>query len=105
MARGGRQPHCLHCRAAPFCIAVRVRASAAHAQLQTRRMRLIRDEVLFRPGDAAGNRFYALHYGAIKHTLANAVGQDKIVGFLMSGELLGLEAIASNRHKGCATAL
>lgn len=45
------------------------------------------------------------HYGTIKYTLAPPSNHDKISAFLMSGDLLALDAIGRKRHIGTATAL
>lgn len=65
---------------------------------------LHKGDYLFRAGDPLGS-IYAVRSGAIKlYSLSNA-GEEQILGFYLPGELVGLDAINSERHKGFAVAL
>lgn len=65
---------------------------------------LHKGDYLFRAGDALGS-IYAVRSGAIKlYALSNS-GEEQILGFYLPGELVGLDAINSERHKGFAMAL
>lgn len=96
---------CLTCRAAPVCIPARIGLDDHLMQLPTRRVRVARDTHLFQAGDAVADLFYAVHYGAIKYTLSSVSGLAKISAFLMSGDMLGLDAIGHQLYKGSAVAL
>lgn len=65
---------------------------------------LHKGDLLFRAGDTLGS-IYAVRSGAIKlYTLSNA-GEEQILGFYLPGELMGLDAINTERHEGFAVAL
>lgn len=65
---------------------------------------LHRGEYLFHAGDPLGSIF-AVRSGAIKlYALSNS-GEEQILGFFLPGELVGLDAINAERHKGFAVAL
>lgn len=69
-----------------------------------RRRRVARDERLYRIGDEFKN-LYAIRYGHFKSFQISASADEQITGFLMAGELLGLDAISSGRHQCDAVAL
>lgn len=99
------QTNCTRCRAAPFCIPAWTGQDTRHHPVLSRRIRVPRDTRLFQAGDLVGERFYAIYYGTIKFTFATASNHEKIGAFLMSGDLLALDAIGFRRHHGTATAL
>ncbi|MCU6499287.1 helix-turn-helix domain-containing protein [Rugamonas sp. A1-17] len=99
------QSNCTRCRAAPFCIPARTGQDAPHPPVLSRRIRVARDTRLFQAGDLVGERFYAIYYGTIKYTFTTASNHEKIGAFLMSGDLLALDAIGFRRHHGTAVAL
>ncbi|WP_159874981.1 MULTISPECIES: fumarate/nitrate reduction transcriptional regulator Fnr [Aquitalea] len=61
--------------------------------------RLKRGEYLFRSGEAFKSLF-AVRTGFFKTSVASQDGREQVTGFLMSGELMGLDGISSNVH-GC----
>jgi len=69
-----------------------------------RRRRLAKDEALYKAGDAFRN-LYAVRFGHFKTYQVNAAGEAQITGFQMAGELLGMDAISSERHHCDAVAL
>lgn len=68
------------------------------------RQRLVMGEVLF----SAGERFhsiYAVRSGSLKSTLALPDGRDQVSGFLLAGDLLALDGMASAQHASTVVAL
>lgn len=68
------------------------------------RRRVARGAALYHGGDAFDS-LYAVHSGAFKSVGVSRQGEEKITGFHLPGELLGLEAISSGRHDYSAVAL
>jgi CRP/FNR family transcriptional regulator len=65
---------------------------------------LHKGDFLFRAGDPLGS-IYAVRSGAIKlYTLSDG-GDEQVFGFYLPGELVGLDAINAERHRGYAVAL
>jgi len=73
-------------------------------QIIGRRRRLERDERLYAAGDPFRN-LYAVRFGHFKTYQVNAAGEAQITGFQMAGELLGMDAISTDRHRCDAVAL
>jgi CRP/FNR family transcriptional regulator len=69
-----------------------------------RRRRVARDERLYAMGEPFRN-LYAVRFGHFKTYQVNAAGEAQITGFQMAGELLGMDAISSDRHRCDAVAL
>lgn len=61
--------------------------------------RLARGDYLYRAGDAF-THLYAIRSGDLKTSRVSADGEEQIVGFHMTGELLGIDAIPDGRY-GC----
>lgn len=66
--------------------------------------RIARGAFLYRSADAFEN-LYAIRSGAFKTVGASRHGDEKITGFHLAGELLGLDAISAGRHGYSAVAL
>ena len=73
-------------------------------QIIGRRRRIARGANLFRSGDAFTN-LYAIRLGHFKTYQLSQDGQEQITGFQMAGELLGMDAISTDRHQCIAQAL
>ncbi len=73
-------------------------------RIVARRRRLERGESLFSVGDPFTN-LYAVRFGHFKAFRLNPCGDQQIVGFHMTGEVLGLDAIGAGLHHGNAVAL
>lgn len=69
-----------------------------------RRRRVDRGESLFTMG-APFQNLYAIRFGHFKTFRINPSGEQQVVGFHMAGEVLGLDAIGTERHHSCAVAL
>jgi CRP/FNR family transcriptional regulator len=69
-----------------------------------RRRKIPRDGYLYRMDDPFIN-LYAVRIGHFKTYQINAGGEQQITGFQMAGELLGMDAISTDRHHCDAIAL
>jgi CRP/FNR family transcriptional regulator, anaerobic regulatory protein len=69
-----------------------------------RRRRIPRGGNLYRMNDPFTN-LYAIRLGHFKTYQINPGGEQNITGFQMAGELLGLDAIGTDRHQCAAVAL
>jgi CRP/FNR family transcriptional regulator len=69
-----------------------------------RRRKVPRDTHLYRMGDPFTN-LYAIRLGHFKTFQINVGGEEQITGFQMAGELLGMDAIGTERHHCSAVAL
>ncbi len=69
-----------------------------------RRRPVEKGEFLFRLGDNFGS-LYAVRSGSMKTYTSQPNGQDQVIGMHLPGELIGLDAIANNRHACSAVAL
>lgn len=73
-------------------------------RIVARRRRLERGESLFATGDTFKN-LYAVRFGHLKTFRLTPAGDQQVVGFYMTGEVLGLDAIGAERHHSSAEAL
>lgn len=74
------------------------------APLVRRRVRVLKGDALFRPGDAA-DAVYAVRVGTIKTCITTASGRNQVVTFHLPGEIIGLESLVQVTHACRATAL
>ncbi|MBI1732159.1 MAG: fumarate/nitrate reduction transcriptional regulator Fnr [Gammaproteobacteria bacterium] len=65
---------------------------------------LHKGDYLFRAGDSLGS-IYAVRSGAVKLYSLSDTGEEHVLGFYLPGELVGLDAINAERHRGFAVAL
>ena len=96
---------CRNCRVASLCMPARMGSRHAQDQLDVRRIKIARGAALFHSDEPVGGCVYAVHYGSIKCSVPAGTEHPRIVAFLMSGDLLGLDAIAFERHHSTAIAL
>ena len=73
------------------------------ALVSTKR-RIVRGQALYRSGDAF-EYLYAVRCGAFKSVSVSRHGDEKITGFHLAGELMGLDAISAGRYGVQAVAL
>jgi len=66
--------------------------------------RIARGEVLYNMGDKFNN-LYAIRLGHFKTHQLSSDGVEQITGFQMTGELLGMDAISTDKHNCYAVAL
>lgn len=74
------------------------------AGLPLRRRKLKAREYLFRAGETR-NALYLIHAGFFKTTVASEDGREKITGFRLRGDLLGLDSLGMTTHACDAIAL
>lgn len=99
-------PGCAACQALPTCF------SGAFANLEqgmferivSGRRRIRRHGSLFKPDDRL-DMFYAVRFGQFKMYATDPMGQQRLIGFHMPGDLIGLDAIATGKHQFRAVAL
>jgi CRP/FNR family transcriptional regulator, anaerobic regulatory protein len=68
------------------------------------RKRIKRGSALFNTGDKF-TALYAVRSGFFKTCVTTADGRDQVTGFQMTGEIIGLDGIVSDRHSCDAVAL
>ncbi len=68
------------------------------------RVRLPKGAALFKLGDKA-EAIYSLRSGALKTQLEDVGGQVQITGFVLPGEIIGMDAMVNNTHVSNAIAL
>ena len=68
------------------------------------RRRIKRGETLFNAGEPF-NSVYAIRAGFFKTSVIDNDGREQVMGFFMSGELLGMDGVGSGRYNGTAIAL
>jgi len=73
-------------------------------EIATVKRRVARGAVLYHSGDGFES-LYAVRSGAFKTVGVSRQGDEKVTGFHLPGELLGLDAISSGRHGYSAVAL
>jgi CRP/FNR family transcriptional regulator, anaerobic regulatory protein len=73
-------------------------------QIIGRRRKVLRDGSLYRVGDPF-TTLYAIRLGHFKTYQINPEGDQQVTGFQMAGELLGMDAISTDRHHCNAVAL
>lgn len=78
------------------------RVQPAGLRLQHRRVK--RHAPLYREGDRFG-AMYAVGAGSFKSVLHVASGAERVSGFHVGGEILGLDGLARDRHESTAIAL
>jgi CRP/FNR family transcriptional regulator len=102
----GRRLACGDCRLNALCLPVGI-APAELAELDRiirRRRPVARGDHLF----VCGDRFrsiYAVHSGSLKTYRMTEDGREQVTGFFLPGELVGLDAIGHDEHRGAARAL
>jgi CRP/FNR family transcriptional regulator, anaerobic regulatory protein len=97
---------CRDCSLFQLCLPVGLDAEelARLDRLIRRRRVLRRGEYLFRPGDPFVF-VYAVRSGSVKTYAPVRDGSEQVTGFHLPGELLGLDAIHTERHQCGAVAL
>jgi CRP/FNR family transcriptional regulator len=102
----GQNVSCQNCSLAGLCLAKGLPAEDLDAldRIIRRRAPLHRHEQLFGAGDKC--RFlYAVRSGAVKSWITSANGDERIIGFHLPGELVGVDALDDGHHSCTAAAL
>lgn len=97
---------CSNCNLRELCLPVGLSQSEIESldQLVYVRKRIGGGESLFHAGDAFRS-LYAVRSGFFKTRATTADGRDQVTGFLMEGELLGIDGIGAGQHACDAVAL
>ncbi|MFD1243778.1 fumarate/nitrate reduction transcriptional regulator Fnr [Paralysiella testudinis] len=100
------QKLCSNCSLHALCMPVGLNgeemADLDAVMKQSRRLK--KGEYLFRSGEPFASLF-AVRTGFFKTTVASQDGRDQVTGFLMSGELIGMDGICGQIHSCDAVAL
>lgn len=99
-------PLCSTCSLRNLCVGPKPGPDmvAAIDRLVTTRIRLRKGDVLFRTGDRF-NALFAIRSGSCKTVMLTDDGREQVVGNHLPGEIMGIEAIASDTHNCQAVAL
>lgn len=98
--------HCSTCMLSEICLP----EGMAHVdvakldELVKTRIRIPRGKALFHLGDPA-DAVYGIRFGSLKTQLEDSTGHVQITGFLLPGEIIGLDGLVDNRHVSHAVAL
>lgn len=98
--------HCLTCSVRELCLPVGLTTDEMKQVdgLVTHRARLKKYEPLYRAGEPF-HALYAVRVGSLKATLLAEDGREQVAGFLLPGEILGLDGVGTNHHQAAAIAL
>ncbi len=97
---------CGHCSLRQLCLpaGIGVNDLARLDEVVRRRRPLKRDERLFHHGDAPSS-IYVARNGAFKTVSLSEGGDERVIGFHLPGELMGLDALSGDGHRCEAVAL
>jgi CRP/FNR family transcriptional regulator, anaerobic regulatory protein len=95
---------CPHCRARQCCLPTGAIICDGH-ELAPRRAAVARHIPLYSAGQLVQESVYIVRLGSFKHTRADQRGQQRITGFLMSGDVLALDSIGLPWYQSAAVAL
>lgn len=97
---------CAACRSRQLCLPFGLDSAALYGleQVIGRKRRVARSHSLFHVGQAFHN-LYAIHYGQFKTGQMGIDGNDRVTGFHMTGDILGLDGISGAFHESNAVAL
>jgi CRP/FNR family transcriptional regulator len=99
-------PGCLSCHLRDLCLPSGMSDGELERldALTFARRRVRADEVLYHQGSPFGF-ISAVRSGTFKSTLTLADGREQVMGFHISGELMGLDGVAQGAHASTSTAL
>ncbi|MGE8323468.1 MAG: cyclic nucleotide-binding domain-containing protein, partial [Pseudomonas sp.] len=97
---------CRECRVRGLCLptGLPIHDNSCLGALIGPRMRIRKGSALFNANDPL-TTLYAVHCGSFKTSLNTAEGQGVVINFWMPGDVLGLDAIATEHHVCDAIAL
>jgi len=97
---------CSTCMLSDICLPVGMARDEVEKldELVQERIRISKGGTLFNLGEPA-DAVYGLRFGSIKTQLEDASGHMQITGFLLPGEILGMDGLLENRHVSNAVAL
>jgi len=97
---------CSTCMLSDICLPVGMARDEVEKldELVQERIRITKGGTLFNLGEPA-NAVYGIRFGSLKTQLEDASGHMQITGFLLPGEILGMDGMLENRHVSNAVAL
>src|SRR5690606_23916257 len=97
---------CSTCMLSEICLPIGMQREdvAKLDELVKERIRIPKNSALFRLGDKT-EAVYGIRSGSLKTQLEDASGQIQITGFLLPGELIGMDGLLDNKHVSHAVAL
>ncbi len=106
ITRSEPQHHCASCSLHEICLPMGMNLPDMNRldKIIGRRRRVARGSYLYRIDDPFEN-LYAVRFGHFKTRQFSAEGDEQVTGFEMAGELLGWDAIGTDRHQCEAIAL
>ncbi len=98
--------HCLSCSLSQLCIpaGLGVGEIDEFERIVRRNRQLKKGEYLFKANQPM-EYLYFLRCGIIKNFLLNEDGNGRVTGFVLPGEMLGMDSIGANCHRSFALAL
>ena len=99
MNANGLKQACSSCSLRELCLPIGLEASDMDRldRLVTRRKHVQRGEHVYRVG-APFQFLFAIRTGFFKTQVLHEDGREQVTGFLMAGEIIGLEAISTDAH-------
>jgi len=97
---------CSNCNLRELCLPVDLSSDEMEQMDDLSRLKrgYARGDYLYRSGDKFQS-LYAIHSGSFKTQVLHEDGREQVTGFQMSGEIIGLDAICTDRHTCEAVAL
>lgn len=97
---------CSSCNLAGLCLPVDLSADEMRKldELSHSKRSFARGEYLYRCGDKFQS-LYAIHSGSFKTQVLHEDGHEQVTGFQMTGEIIGMDAISSDKHTCDAVAM
>lgn len=97
---------CSSCNLAELCLPVDLNADEMRKldELSHAKRSFSRGDYLYRCGDKFQS-LYAIHTGSFKTQVLHADGHEQVTGFQMVGEIIGMDAISSDKHTCDAVAM
>lgn len=98
--------NCSNCNLKELCMPVGLKTDELDRldSLVSLRRKVSRGENLFRTGETFSS-LYAVKTGTFKTLVNNQDGSDQVIGFQMTGELLGLDGLGTGQHMCDSVAL
>ena len=98
--------HCQNCSISNLCIPFSLNSGELEQldEIIERKKPIHKGDELFKAGDELRS-LYAIRSGSVKSYTITEQGEEQITGFHLAGDLVGFDAISSERHPSFAEAL
>lgn len=99
LANGTTEVECRHCGLDPICMVLDYAApgSGITEALLSRRVAVSKGSALFFEGGDC-EAIFAVKSGSFKASVSDPMGDERVVGFYLPGELIGVDAIAGQHY-------